>query len=141
MLFLATFIGAVWMLVFGDTAAVPSHPTIREDSPFGLFWVWIVLALAAPPMGLGALWLIQNRDGASRYRGKWLRLAADIFEFSALLVYLVLRLFWGDYHILPIAVFMSATLFVAHLIMRDVRDLIRNEQLAIRIHRDGHDSR
>lgn len=137
MLYTASFVTALALLIFGDVSALPEHPTIREDSPFGLFWIWIILALAAPPMALGSLWLIQNGNGSQRYRGKWLRLAADIFQFTVMTIYLILRLYWGDYHIMPIGVFAAATLFVAHLIMRDVKDLVRNEQLAIRIH-NGH---
>lgn len=140
MLYLATFVAAILILIFGDVTALPAHPTIREDSPFGLFWIWITLALSAPPMALGSLWLIQNRDGVQRYRGILLRLGADIFQFTVMLIYLILRLFWGDYHIIPIAVFAASTLFVAHLIMRDIHDIRRTERLAIRI-RNGRGAR
>lgn len=141
MLYLATFLAAVTVLIFGDFTNLPTHPGIQTDREFGLFWIWAILSLTCPALGLGSLWLVQNREGKYRYRGLWLRLAADIGQFTAMGTYLILRLTWGDYHIYPVTVLGAAVLFVGHLIMRDIRRLMQVEQLANILHRDGHDSR
>lgn len=136
MLYLATFLAALTVLVFGDFVAFPPHQGI--ETTHAVYWMWLAMSLGCPLLGLGSLWLIQNRVGKYRYRGLWLRLAADIGQFTTMLIYVVLRLTWGDYHIYPVAVLVSATLFVGHLVIRDVRRLAQVERLAFRLHRDGH---
>lgn len=141
MLYLGCFLAALTILIFGDFTNVPSHPGIDADRQYGLFWIWGSLSLICPVLALGSLWLIQHRRGLTRYRGLWLRLAADIGQCTAMVMYVILRLTWGDYHVYPVAVLMSATLFVFHLIIRDLRQLRQVEHLASRLHRNSHDAR
>jgi hypothetical protein len=136
MLYLGLFTGTLIVLVWGDFATVPQHNLDRE---YGLFWIWGGLSTVCPVLALGSLHLIQNRTGRQRYRGLWLRLGADVGQFTAMGLYLWLRLVWGDYHIMPISVFASATLFVLHLCFRDIHRLVEVERLATQIHRDGTD--
>ena len=133
MLYLLAWWAALVVLIGGDFAGVPI--TLR-DQPGGFFWVWTSLSLIAPPMALVSLWLIQNGSGSWKYRGLWLRLGADCGQFSAMLTYSVLRLQLGDFHVYPIATLLASTLFVFHLVLRDVRRLWEVERLATRIY-DG----
>ncbi len=141
MLYLGSWLAALTIIVFGDFTNIPAHAGIDQDRQFGLFWIWATLALMAPILALGSLWIIQHRDGRTRYRGLWLRLAADTLQFTAMGTYTVLRVVWGDYHIYPVAILVSATVFVGHLILRDIRRLIQVEQLATKIRRGGHERR
>lgn len=135
MLYLSTFLAALTILIFGDFTTMGGHAGIPADTEFGLYGVWTAMSLCCPVLGLGSLWLIQNREGRHRYRGLWLRLGADVGQFFAMTTYLVLRISWGDFHVYPVTIMGSAALFVAHLVMRDIRRLMQVESLASRLHR------
>lgn len=137
MLYLAVFAASIIILIWGDFTNLPSVGGLDQDRNYGLFWVWGGLSTLCPVMALGSLYLIQNRTGAMRYRGLVMRLGADVGQFTAMALYFVLRIVWGDYHVYPVAVLGSAVLFVFHLCMRDWNRLRQVEKLATQIRRDA----
>jgi hypothetical protein len=135
MLYLGTWIAAILVISFGDFTYVAVHPGVVDyERAHQLFWVWNTLALVAPPMALLSLWMITHRGGRTRYRGLWLRLGADMMQLISMTIYLILRITLGDFHIYPITIVTMCTVFVAHLVGRDVKRLRENEQLARTIH-------
>lgn len=135
MLYLGTWTAALLVIAFGDFSYLAANPGVVDyERAHQLFWVWNTLALIAPPMALLSLWLINQHKGKPRYRGLWLRLGADMMQAISMTIYLLLRLNLGDFHITPITVYAACDLFVFHLVMRDVKRLRENEQLARTIH-------
>ena len=135
MLFLCLWLAALIILVRGDFRSVPAVFSDKNNSP--VFWVWVGLSLVCPPLGLVSLRMIRDdANGRWKYRGFWFRLAADIGQLTALTVYTVLRFQMGDYHIYPVACLVACTLFVAHLVMRDVKKVWQLESLARALRND-----
>lgn len=127
-LFLAAWWGALFVVLFGDFSNIP--PETADVVSGGVGWVWAGLSLVCPPLALGSLHLIRYRPGKWRYRGFWLRLAADLGQFTALVVYFTHTVAFRDYHIYTMAILMASTFFVGMLVYRDVRFLIKTEFLA-----------
>lgn len=137
MLYLFLFLGAIFILFFGDPFAQPSD----YGEPDTLFLVWDGLGIICPPLALLSLWLIVRAPPKWKYIGFWTRLTADVGMLSSLMSYCVLRLSFGDFHIIPIACLLAATLFVFHLVIRDIRTLREVEKLASVLHRKAWDAR
>ena len=85
MLYLGLWIGTVVAVCRG----VP--PAFLDDRDDGVLWVWATLSLISAPAALLALWLIRAPSGRWKYRGLWLRLAADVSQLTALMVYALER--------------------------------------------------
>ena len=132
MLYLALWVGAIVVIIWGDIWSMP--PTLRDTSE-GVFIVWGTLSLFCPPLGLIALWMIQSESGVVKYRGFWMRLAADIGQFTALFVYVAYRFHIGDYHVMTMAVLVACVVFIGHLVMRDAKRVHAVENLAKKLHR------
>lgn len=132
MLYLALWVGAIVVMVCGDRWSAP--PTLR-DTTEGVFVIWGASSLVCPPLALVALWMIQSQSGVVKYRGFWLRLGADIGQFTALFVYVAYRMHIGDYHVMTMAVLMSCVVFIGHLVMRDAKRVHALENLAKKLHR------
>lgn len=126
-LYLSMWLAALIILVVGDRHTVPF-----PDNANALYWVWGGLSLTCPMLALLALRMLRRDTTNSRwkYRGLWVRLGADIGQFTAMSVYLALRISEGDYHVYPTAALMAGAVFVLHLIIRDVKRLHRVEGLA-----------
>lgn len=136
LLYLSMWIGALTLILFGDFANLPSE-TADFTGVGGIDWAWTGLSILCPPIALGSLHLIKFRTGEKRYRGYWLRLAADIGQFTSLSMYIATRFADGDYRVYPTSILIAAMLFIAALIYRDVRALIRTEILARRLYREA----
>ena len=95
------------------------------------------LAAHARGRGMASLWLIQSPHGGKKYRGLWLRLAADIGQCTAITVYLILRLAIGDWHIYPFSCLIACWIFVCHLVLRDAERIYTVEKLARKIEKHG----
>jgi hypothetical protein len=128
LLYISTWIAALVLLCLGDFENIPPETT---DTPGGTVeWVWLGLSLISPPVALLASHLIRHRCGAVRYRGFWLRLAADLGQFTALTTYTIFRLSTGDYHIYPAAIVIAAAIFTGTLVYMDCRALVKTEKIA-----------
>lgn len=136
MLYTGLWIATVIIFIWGDFTAVPSD---FADEPQNLFLAWGGLSFLCPPLALLSVRMIQSPDGKKKYRGLWLRMAADIGQFTALIIYTILRLNLGDYHVYPMAGMLTCVLFVGHLVMRDIKRIFFVEKLAIRIQRESLD--
>lgn len=135
MLYLCLWIAAIIILVKGDFATIP--PLFADEHSGNAFWIWASLSLICPPLALGSLWLIQSPHGEKKYRGLWLRIAADIGQLTAITVYLILRFAIGDWHVYPMACIIACWIFVAHLVLRDAERIYTVEKLARKIDKHG----
>lgn len=133
MLYVALWVAAWLILLKGDFASIPIE---QADTEFGTPEIWLVLSLLSPPLALSSLWMIFRGSRRLTYPGFWVRLAADVGQFTAMVMYTIMRITVGDYHIYPVACLVASTLFVAHLVIRDVRRLIDTERLATQLHRE-----
>lgn len=134
MLYLATWIATWVILIAGDFASIPE--TFRDEAAkTQVLWSWGALGLLSPVIGIGSLRMITHGTGRWRYRGLWMRLGADVGQFAAMVIYLVLRIAVGDYHVYPVACLASCGVFVMHLCFRDIRRLHEVESLAAKIRR------
>ena len=133
MLYLCLWISAIVIVVADrfQTAAFAS------EHAGNIFWLWSGLSLLCPPMTIVSLWLIQSPHGDKKYRGLWLRLAADIGQCTAITVYLILRLAIGDWHIYPFSCLIACWIFVCHLVLRDAERIYTVEKLARKIEKHG----
>lgn len=132
-LYLTLWIAAVVIFIVGDRHTVPFPDNVNP-----LFWVWGGLSIVCPLAALGAVRLLRHASNPRwKYRGLWLRLAADIFQLTAMSAYLAMRMAEGDYQIYPVAALIAATVFVGHLVMRDCKHLKQVENLATDL-RNGH---
>lgn len=136
LLFAATWVGALILLVVGDFANVPAETSDLNHG--GAQYIWLALSLVCPPIGLWSLHMIRTGSGMTRYKGMWIRLGADLGQFTALATYLIARAVGGDYRVYPSVIFAAATVFTALLVYRDVRSLVRTERLAAQIERELH---
>ena len=135
MLYTGLWIATILIMLRGDFTSVP--PTLADATGHeSLFWLWGGLGLLCPPLALVSVRLVTHPRGDIKYRGLWLRLAADIGQFTATLVYTMLRLDLGDYHVYGMGALLSCLLFIAHLLMRDVHRLYQVERLARQLHKD-----
>lgn len=139
MLYTFTWIATWIILLFGDLST-SAHPGAFRDESIDTFWIWGSLGLTAPVLGIGSLRLITHGKGKWRYRGLWLRLCADIGQFTAMLLYTIARIGVGDFHVYPVACMAACLLFVGHLNLRDIKRLREVEALAGEIRRGnvGH---
>ena len=135
MLYLCLWLSSIIIMIWGDFA---SYPALFADEHSGnIFWLWAGLSLLCPPMGMASLWLIQSPHGGKKYRGLWLRLAADIGQLTAVTVYVILRFAIGDWHVYPMACLIACWIFVGHLVLRDAERIYTVEKLAKKIQRHG----
>ena len=113
------------------------HSTMSIDvlnRQWSFFWAWSALGLVCPPLALVSLWLIYRiKSGRWKYLGFWLRLSSDVGVSISLLSYCIFRFDTGDYNIYPMAVITAATLFVLHLVFRDIGKVYEIEVLSRRI--------
>ena len=130
MLYLCIWIGAVLFLTFGDVTAIEPDHTAHS-----LGWAWLSLSLVCPPLALASLRMIGSTNGYWKYRGLLMRCGSDVGFLTAMTCYLIDKLGSGDFHIYSIWTLVSIVIFVAHLVMRDVKRLIAVEQLAGKIRR------
>ena len=137
LLFLSTWVTALILLFWGDFTNIPPETADQVRDNVGVLWVG--LSLACPPLGLWSMHLIRHKTGATRYRGLWLRLAADLGQLAALTVYSTVRFSEGDYHIYSQGILVAALIFVSFLVYRDCRTLLRTELLARHIVRRALD--
>lgn len=137
MLYAFLWIAAIVIMVVGDFNA---YPQILADTTDGAFWLWGGLSLGCPPLALFSVRMVQSLDGRTKYRGLWIRMAADIGQLTALTIYMVLRLSVGDYHVYPIAALSACWVFIAHLVMRDAKRIIAVESLAKKLHQNALDT-
>ena len=136
LLFLATWVSALILLTMGDFGNIPFETSDTPASSGGVEWIWLGLSLVCPPLALFSLWLTKHRTGKWRYRGFWLRLAADVGQCAALLTYTIARFMGGDWRVYPTGILIASILFTAILTFRDIRTLIRAEKIARGIIRD-----
>ena len=130
MLYLCLWVSAVFVVIVDRF-----QPTVFSSEHAGsVFWVWAGLSLVCPPLAMFSLWLIQSPNGARKYQGLWVRLAADVGQLTAITMYSALRFASGDWHIYPMGVVVAAVIFVAHLVMRDAKRILVVEKLASKIH-------
>ena len=130
-LYLGLWLGSVAALLGGLPAA------FLDDRGFVEVWAWAwsVLSLASAPAALLSLWMVNSANGKWKYRGLWLRIAADIGQFTALVVYAAERITFGGLGPYPTAILMAVLVFVAHLVMRDMGRVHAVEKLARKITR------
>ena len=129
MLYFFLWLGALTLLIFGGFFT--DQPTFIYHS--SLFWTWGGLSLFCPPLALVSLHLVTSPSGRKKYFGLWVRLAADVGQFVALVVYLAQRFRVDDIHIYGQFSVVSCAVFVGHLVGRDVSRIISVEQLASKI--------
>jgi hypothetical protein len=132
-LYVFTWVSTLLLLFNGDFASVPEE---LRDNTDGIFWVWGGLSLWAPPVALLASVLIR-KSPQCKYRALWLRLSADFCQFIAILVYLIMRIYVGDYHVYSMAFQFAALGYMAHLVMGDSVKLMGIEALAAKLRREG----
>lgn len=135
MLYLATWV-ATWIILLWGDLTNSHHPGAFRDESTETFWIWGSLGLVAPLLGIGSLRLITHGKGKWRYRGLWLRLAADVGQFTSMALYTIARLGVGDFHVYPVSCMLACLLFVFHLNLRDLNRLRAVEKLATELHRD-----
>ncbi len=133
MLYLFLWIGAVCYLIFDDIFAIDRDPST------GLTPVWLFLSLVCPPLALVSVRMVSRGGGVWKYRGFWVCLAADIGQFTALLTYTIQKFTSGDFHVYPVTILVATTVFVFHLVMRDMRRLHDVEKLATELHQEEPD--
>ena len=132
MLYLCLWVAAIVIIVKGDFATIP--PIFADEHSGVAFWLWSGLSLICPPLAMVSLWFIQSPHGERKYQGLWLRLAADVGQLTAVVVYLILRFAIGDWHVYPMGALIACVIFVAHLVLRDAERIYVVEKLASKIH-------
>lgn len=133
MLYLGTLLATVILLTHGDFTSIPEE---LQDETGGIFWVWGGLSLWAPPTALLADWLIR-KSPPCKYRAMWIRLGADLSQLVAMVIYLVMRLYLGDYHIYTMGLLFAVIVYVFHLVLWDSEQLIGVEKLASRLQKES----
>lgn len=132
--------GKIWVAGWGS---IPLPET--ESIPVKAGWLFI--GFASPVMIFLAYWGIYRGPGRTRYRAFWLRLGADISQFSIMVIFTanLLSHAYGDpggdhdHHIFT-AFFMGALLtFLSAMILRDVLTLAATERIAGKIQRERVD--
>lgn len=132
-LYVATWVAVLIVITKGDYAAIPRE---LQDDAEGAFWVWAGLSLWSAPTALLADHLIR-RSAKCKYRAMWLRLGADLAQFISLLVYMILRVYTGDYHVYSTAVVVSALLYIAYLVAWDAGQLVDVERIVSRLEKQN----
>lgn len=128
-LYVATWAAVLVIITKGDFAAIPRE---LQDEAEGAFWVWGGLSLWSAPTALLADYLIR-KSPRCKYTAMWLRLGADLGQFISILVYIILRLYTGDYHVYSTAVIFSCLAYIAYLVAWDAGQLVGVERLASRL--------
>jgi len=103
--------------------------------------IWLATGFLCPPLLLLSWWLIEKQQGRWRYRGMWMRLAADVGEFGVLAAFLWARLTSMD----PVTdarefgwiAISSMAAFLVALVARDIVMLGVVEHIATRDRRNG----
>jgi hypothetical protein len=135
-LFLAMWIGA-WLVIL--TGNEPLH---LENISEHIYTLWAGAGLTAPLLYLGSRFLILHKPGIWRYRGYWLRLAADVAEFAVLSSFLLSRFEVGfldaDYRTFALTILVGCDMFILFLIVRDIWKLALTESVANYLH-NAHD--
>jgi hypothetical protein len=132
LLYVFTWLATVLVLINGDFASVPEE---LRDNTDGIFWVWGGLSLCAPPIALLAAVLL-HKSPPCKYRAMWLRLGADLSQFVAILVYVIVRISIGDYHVYSMAFQLAALGYIAHLVVWDAIKLLGVEALAAKLQQE-----
>jgi hypothetical protein len=129
-LYLFLWAAAIKISVTGDQP-IPFSETL---DPFSM-GVWTVLSLACPPMAFMAWWLIiRSRLPRAALIGLWVRLAADVGQFAALLAYHLVTLnadlVTGEALIYLHYLTAAVLAFCLILVMRDLWSIVATERLA-----------
>lgn len=136
---LFTFLwGAAIRVAVSDQPGIPIDAVVSA----GADEIWLTLSLVCPPLAFLSWFLIlKSRLPRASLIGLWLRLAADMGQFVALLVFHIVSLFLAVQRNAEIQVYYryltGATLvFVFLLALRDIWSLLLTERLATRIRED-----
>jgi hypothetical protein len=134
---LFTFLaGAVLLVIF--TGTEPLHLEVLSEH---LYIAWCSLGIFCCPAACVSYHLITHKTGTWRYRGYWLRLAADMAAFANLTAFLLSRFEVGfldkDYRTVALIVVLACAFFTFCLIIRDIWKLSLTESVANYLYRAG----
>lgn len=129
---------ANWHIVFpgGGNASI-------DTLGIGAWEMWLGTGFICPPLLLLSWWLIEKCNGRWRYRGMWLRLAADMGELGVVVAFLWARLAsadpYTDARVYGWIAISSMVAFLLVLVGRDIAMLGVVERLATKTRaRDRH---
>lgn len=107
----------------------------------GLWTAWLITGFTCPPLLVLSWWLIAKCAGRWRYRGMWLRLAADIGGFAVMFTYLYARLTSddppSDARVFGWILLTGCAFFILLCAGRDAWMLVVTEHRATQIRRDA----
>lgn len=132
-LFASAFIGALLTLIFGNDSTVP------PGGSFNIFdYMWLIAAFVCPITAAISAWAINNFDGKKRYFSMWGRLASNIGLLTSILAYQIERVFGGNGHPFEDTVLFASAVFLAIIIVGDIKFLTLTERLADQLLRRTH---
>lgn len=95
---------------------------------------WVILGLLCPPLLFLSWWLIERTTGTWRYRGMYVRVAADAGQSLALMAYLYVRVISHDLNtdvrVYAWTVMLGCTLFILQCLGMDVSLIVKTERIA-----------
>lgn len=132
--------GAVLRMIVVDDPPIQFEKVFHPSTATA----WLVLGVVCPPLALLSWWLIMHcRWSRAALAGLWVRLGADLGQFTALITYhivtvLTLPPVFNESRVYARYAVGACMLFVATLVVRDVWALVATERLASRMRRgDG----
>jgi hypothetical protein len=112
-------------------------PNFDDIITQGFYPVWLSLGIIGPPLALLSWFLIQKCYGKWTFIGMWVRWAADVTMFIAVLTYHLTNVAKAatESRIYSRYIVGATLVFILCLIVRDAWVIFITERLAMRIHR------
>lgn len=132
-----TWIAVILVLITGEKGVIPPVD--------GIDWYWIAFGLISPPIGFFSVWTLHYHTGRARYYALWGRMIADLGLAVCIGLYQLTRFIFPEegalgfnYGLMSNMILFLSMWFTLTLVLRDIRFIIKTEQLAAEIYRDVH---